>query len=130
MWTSEPFAAVAMDIAIWDHMVGASEVSLTPGHKAASVTQYAALVSICYSTSMAACKLALTSHRSLQRQSGVLVSFQVKHINLLLDNTADGKRYIAYTGHLTPQMNTNGLLWSAVSLLQLSHVNGSTGMCK
>lgn len=110
MWTSEPFTAVAMDIAIWDHMVGAGEVSLTPGHKAASVTQHAVLVSSCYSTSTAACKLALTPHRGLQRQSGMLVSFRVKRINLLLDYTTDGKRYIAYMGHLTSQMNTNGLL--------------------
>lgn len=97
-----------MDIAIWDHMVGAGEVSLTPGHKAASVTQHAVLVSSCYSTSTAACKLALTPHRGLQRQSGMLVSFRVKR--LLLDYTTDGKRYIAYMGHLTSQMNTNGLL--------------------
>lgn len=130
MWTSEPFAAVAMDIAIWYHMVGAGEVSLTPGHKAASVTQHAALVSSCYSTSTAACKLALTPHRSLQRQSGMFVSFPVKHINLLLDYTMDGKRYIAYMGHLTSQMNRNGLLWSAVTLLRHSHVDACTGMSK
>lgn len=62
-------------------MDGAGEVSLTPGHTVASVTQHAALVSCCYSSSTAACKLALAPHSSLQTQSGMLASFRVKHIN-------------------------------------------------
>lgn len=47
-------------------MDGAGEVSLTPGH---TVTQHAALVSCCYSTSTA-------SQRSLHTAAGVLASFR------------------------------------------------------
>lgn len=40
-----------------DHMHGAGEVTLTPGRTAVSVTQHAALVSCCYSTGTAICRL-------------------------------------------------------------------------
>ena len=74
-----------------NHMDGAGEVSLTSGHTAASVTQHAALVSCCYSTSTAACDLALDLLGDLQTQSGAPASFRVKHISWIMAPSSQWK---------------------------------------
>jgi len=66
----------------------AGDVSLTPGHTTASVTQHAVLVSSCYRTSTAVCKLLLTPLRNLQRMLGMLAVVWVRQYS---HNTPPGE---------------------------------------
>uniref|UniRef100_A0A3B4XRS6 Amino acid transporter n=1 Tax=Seriola lalandi dorsalis TaxID=1841481 RepID=A0A3B4XRS6_SERLL len=96
---------------IVDHLskAEAGEVSLTPGHTEASVTQHATLVSCCYRTSTAASKLALAPHSNLQMQSGMLLSFRVEHISGITAPNSHWKEIYCIHGSFN---RTNEHKWS------------------